>query len=37
LGSGVVERGEAKFIENDDVDAQQGFDDLADSVIGQPR
>ena len=35
LCSGVVERGEAQFVEDDQVDAQQGFDDLADGVVGQ--
>ena len=35
LGAGVVERGEAEFVEDDQVDAQQGFDDLADGVVGQ--
>ena len=35
LGSGVVERGEAEFVEDDQVDPQQGFDDLADGVVGQ--
>ena len=35
LGAGVVERGEPEFVEDDQVDAQQGFDDLADGVVGQ--
>ena len=35
LGAGVIERGEAEFVEDDQVDAQQGFDDLADGVVGQ--
>ena len=35
LGAGVVERGEAEFVEDDQVDPQQGFDDLADGVVGQ--
>lgn len=33
---GVVERGgEAEFVEDDQVDAEQGFDDLADGVVGK--
>ena len=35
LGAGVVERGEAEFVEDDQVDPEQGFDDLADGVVGQ--
>ena len=35
LGAGVVERGEADFVEDDQVVAEQGVDDLADGVVGQ--
>ena len=35
LGAGVVERGEAEFVEDDQVVAQQAVDDLADAVVGQ--
>ena len=35
LGAGVVERGEAEFVEDDQVVAEQGVDDLADGVVGQ--
>ena len=36
LGAGVVERGEADFVDDDQVVAEQGVDDLADGVVGQP-
>ena len=36
LGAGVVQRGEADFVEDDQVVAEQGVDDLADGVVGQP-
>ena len=35
LSAGVIERGEAEFVEDDQIDAEQGFDDLADGVVGQ--
>ena len=35
LGAGVIERSEAEFVEDDQVDPQQGFDGLADGVVGQ--
>ena len=35
LGAGVVQRGEADFVEDDQVVAEQGVDDLADGVVGQ--
>jgi hypothetical protein len=35
LCGGVVEWGKAQFVEDDEVDAQQGFDDFADGVVGQ--
>ena len=35
LGAGVVERGEADFVDDDEVGAQQGVDDFADGVVGQ--
>jgi hypothetical protein len=35
LGAGVIERGEAEFVEDDQVDSEQRFDDLADGVVGQ--
>ena len=35
LGSDVVEGRETEFVEDDQVDPQQGFDDLADGVVGQ--
>jgi hypothetical protein len=37
LGAGVVERGEAELVENDQIDPEQGFDDLADGVSARPR
>ena len=35
LGAGVVERGEPDLVDDDQVGAQQGVDDLADGVVGQ--
>ena len=35
LGAGVVERGEAHFIDDDQVVAEQVLDDAADGVVGQ--
>ena len=35
LGAGVVERGEADLVDDDQVVAEQGVDDLADGVVGQ--
>ena len=35
LGAGVVERGEAELVDEDEVVAQQGVDDPADGVVGQ--
>ena len=35
LGAGVVERGEPDFVDDDQVGAEQGVDDLADGVVGQ--
>src|SRR3954464_12256668 len=35
LGAGVVERGEAEFVADDQVVAQQGVDDPSDGVVGQ--
>ena len=35
LGAGVVQRREAEFVDDDQVVAQQGVDDLADGVVGQ--
>lgn len=32
---GVVERGEAEFVGDDQLDPQKGFDDLADGAVGQ--
>src|SRR5262249_11355885 len=35
LGAGVIERGEADFVDDDQVVAQQCGDDAADGVVGQ--
>ena len=35
LGAGVVQRCEAELVDQDQVVAQQGVDDLADGVVGQ--
>ena len=35
LGAGVIERGEADFVDDDQVVAEQGVDDAADGVVGQ--
>jgi hypothetical protein len=35
LGAGVVERGEADLVDDDEVVAEQGVDDAADGVVGQ--
>ena len=35
LGAGVIERGEADFVDEDQVVAEQVLDDLADGVVGQ--
>src|ERR1019366_1767634 len=35
LGAGVIQRGEADFVDDDQVVAEQGVDDLADGVVGQ--
>jgi site-specific DNA recombinase len=35
LGAGVIERGEADFVDEDEVVAEQGVDDPADGVVGQ--
>jgi hypothetical protein len=35
LGSGVIERGEPDFVDEDQVVAEQGVDDPADAVVGQ--
>ena len=35
LGTGVVERGEAEFVDDDQVVAEQVLDDAADGVVGQ--
>ena len=35
LGAGVVERGEPDFVDQDEVDPQEGLDDLADGVVGE--
>jgi hypothetical protein len=35
LGAGVIEGREADFVDDDQLGAQQGVDDLADSVVGQ--
>ena len=35
LGAGVVERGEADFVDQDQVVAEQVLDDAADGVVGQ--
>jgi hypothetical protein len=35
LGAGVVQRGEAEFVEDDQVVAQQAVDEAADGVVGQ--
>jgi hypothetical protein len=34
LGAGVIERGEADFIDQDQVVAEQVVDDAADGVVG---
>ena len=34
LGSGVIERGEAELVADDQVVAEQGLDDLPDGVVG---
>ena len=36
LGAGVVERGEAHLVDDDQVGAEQVLDDAADGVVGQP-
>lgn len=36
LGAGVIERGEANFVQYDEVGAEQCVDNLADGVVGQP-
>ena len=36
LGSGVVQRCEPEFVEDDQVVAEEGVDDVADGVVGQP-
>jgi hypothetical protein len=36
LGAGVVEGCEAEFVEDDQLDSEQRFDDLADGAVGQP-
>jgi hypothetical protein len=36
LGAGVVEWGEAEFVDDEQVVAEQGVDDPADGVIGKP-
>jgi len=33
----VVERGEAQFVEDDQIDPRQGFDDLAEVLSARPR
>jgi hypothetical protein len=35
LGAGVVERGEPDFVDQEQVVAEQGLDDLPDAVVGQ--
>src|SRR5262249_36901120 len=35
VGAGVIERGEADFVDDDQVVGQQGGDDAADGVVGQ--
>ena len=34
LGAGVIERGEAELVADDQVVAEQGLDDLPDGVVG---
>ena len=36
LGGGVVQRREAEFVADDQIVAQQGVDDFADAVVGEP-
>ena len=36
LRAGVVQRGESQFVDQDHVVAEQGGDDPADAVVGQP-
>ena len=35
LGTGVVQRGESELVDQDEVVAEQGVDDLADRVVGE--